>query len=263
MGNSAFKDRDYIKKRYDTANGVFGFMQGGSVFALLLFALLFTGRFYWLHNFKEATKSRRIRKVEIVEININHGFDDIESFLYTVASLAEIKVKFISDKNQKQSIGNIFIHYGTIKRAGLSVGDSLDAYALPSNPFTLFPAEYSNSVPRMFKSDLRLMIFTTALFVLSVFVFRWKRKSLTKNIASDDYEEIVGECISKSAMDRAVRFKYEISGKIKKQQDIVTKKEFEQISVGERLVLFVMRESPKRPFIKPIVPVLTGDEIGS
>jgi hypothetical protein len=60
---------------------------------------------------------------------------------------------------------------------------------------------------------------------------------------------------------RAVRFKYEISGKIKKQQDIVTKKEFEQISVGDRLVLFIMREGSKRPFIRPIIPVVTGDEI--
>jgi hypothetical protein len=62
-------------------------------------------------------------------------------------------------------------------------------------------------------------------------------------------------------IDRAVRFKYEISGKIKKQQDIVTKKEFEQISVGDRLVLFIMREGSKRPFIRPIIPVVTGDEI--
>lgn len=259
MGNSAFKDRDYIKKRYGTAKRVFGFMQGLAVFALLLFVLLFTGRFYWLYNFEEAIKSRHISKVEIVEINTNHGFDDIESFLYTIASLAEIKVKSISYKDQKQSIGNIFIHSGTIKREGLSVGDSLDAYTLPSNSSTLFPAEYCKSIPELFKSDLRLMIFTATLFVLSVFVFRWKRRSITKNIASDNYEEIVGECISKSTMDRVIRFKYESCAKTRKQQDIVTREEFEQISVADRLVLFVMRESPKRPFIRPIIPVVTGD----
>ncbi|MBT8490271.1 MAG: hypothetical protein KJN62_04415, partial [Deltaproteobacteria bacterium] len=83
MGNNAFKDKDYIKKRYGTALRVFGFMQGFAILALLFFSLVFTGRFYWLHNYEKAIKNRCISKVEIVDININHGFDDIESFLYT------------------------------------------------------------------------------------------------------------------------------------------------------------------------------------
>lgn len=259
MINSAFKDKDYIKRRYGTAQRVFGFLQGFGVFAVLLFLLVFTCRFYWLHNFDKAIKNGQVLDVEIVEININQGFNDIESCLYFFALLAEMKVVPVSDVGEGQSQGRIFIHSALVKRMEFSIGDSLSAYTSPSKPSTLFPVEYCKSVSEMFRHDLVFSIILTSFLIFSAYVFRWKRNSITKDIYSNDYDKVVGVCLSKSAMDRTVRFKYEVSGKTRKKEDIVTSDEFEQISVGDQLSLLVPRGNPKRPFIRPMNPVVIDE----
>ena len=263
MINGAFKDQGYIKRRYGTAQRVFRFMQGFAVLGILFFLLSFTSRFYWLHNFDKAIKNGKVVEVNIVEIKMNPGLGDLKSFLYTLGALAEIKVVLVSDMGKDESRGRIFIHSGLVKRMRLSIGDSLSAYTSPTESSTLFLAVYPKSILELSKSDLVLFVLVMSLLISGAFVFKWKRNSITKNIYSTDYDEVVGVCLSKSVMDRTVRFRYEISGKTKKKVDVVTSDEFEQISVGDRLSLLVPREHPKRPFIRPMTPVVIDKGTGN
>lgn len=249
MIHKAFNDQNYIKERYGTANRVFLFMQSFAVFALFLFFAVFVCGLYWVNQFEKALELNDVAEGEVTRIDINQGFNDTESFVYFTAILGEVEIL------SKQNKYRLYMPSGIIGDMGIKVGKTIPILKLPGKT-SVFPVGYDKSIPELYKLEVLFFLFVIIVIGSSFILFRWIRVGMTRYISTSNIQEIIGVCTALSPMDRTVTFRYEITDKKRFSRDIVTRQEYKQISVGDKLHLIVPRENIKRAYIRPIEPLV-------